>query len=164
MNDCKVLNEITDEEMKSVWTEFRDCCSGGCTNTIYGEIHIQLPEEDAIKYFNWKFDVDAENDINCHCCGNNWSISEYESLLDALQYEFLIEYETSEWRNKAQYEQVMETFGWRYAIAIEDAYKLLKAKIMCADNWILETKGFLGRNLILLIPAKNIEPREIWDH
>lgn len=56
-----------------VWTRFFDMYSGGIRNTEYETIYIELPEKEAIKYFELEFGIDPLN-TNCDCCGSNYSI------------------------------------------------------------------------------------------
>ncbi len=59
------------------WTKFFDMSSGGYEKTEYTTIFIELPEEEAIDYFEKRFNIDP-NDITCSCCGNDYSIYEVD--------------------------------------------------------------------------------------
>lgn len=67
------------------WTHFYDMHSGGGQKTNYSSIFVELPEEEAIEYFVNRFGHHPY-DIACHCCGENYSLSEYGTLREATSY------------------------------------------------------------------------------
>lgn len=73
-----------------MWTKFFDMSSGGGTKVfIDGKgkdyIFIELPEADAISYFEQRFGRDPNN-VTCNCCGEDYSINGYKTLEDATRY------------------------------------------------------------------------------
>ena len=47
-----------------MWTKFFDMASGGSEKTDYAQIYIELPEDEARKYFEDKFGRDSDN-VTC---------------------------------------------------------------------------------------------------
>ena len=67
----------------SKWTHFYDMHSGGETKEPpYGHIYIEAPEEEAVIIFYNRFGHNPHR-VTCTCCGNDYSISESESLAQA---------------------------------------------------------------------------------
>ena len=74
--------------MKKIkWTEFMDMHSGGgCKEDPYQYIFIQAPEEEARIIFYNRFGHDADR-VSCTCCGQDYSVTEYDSLDKATEFE-----------------------------------------------------------------------------
>ena len=69
-----------------MFTRFMDMHSGGSIKIEpYEQIYIELPRKEAIKYFERRFDRDPYN-ITCTCCGEDYSVSEDDSLQQASGY------------------------------------------------------------------------------
>lgn len=68
-----------------MWTRFWDMRSGGGQKLDWALIYIELPEDEAVKYFAQRFKRDPNN-ITCTCCGPDYSIDEQTSLLTATGY------------------------------------------------------------------------------
>jgi len=69
------------------FTTFIDMHSGGGTKIKpYEYIFIELPEYLAIPFFEKKFRRDPSN-VTCNCCGDDYSISEHETLAKATEYD-----------------------------------------------------------------------------
>ena len=67
----------------SAWTQFWDMHSGGgCKEPPYDKIYIEAPESEATTIFYNRFGHNPER-VTCTCCGEDYSITEYESLEDA---------------------------------------------------------------------------------
>lgn len=60
-----------------MWTKFFDMASGGLKKTDYEQIYIELPEDKARKYFEYKFERDPDN-ITCNCCGRDFLVYEVD--------------------------------------------------------------------------------------
>lgn len=72
------------EETK--WTLFWDMHSGGGTKEKpYEKIYIEAPEDEAKVIFYNRFGHNPER-VSCTCCGEDYSISESESLEQASGY------------------------------------------------------------------------------
>ena len=70
----------------SKWTQFWDMHSGGGQKAANHKIYIELPQEEAIAYFEKKFGLDPYH-VTCDCCGEDYSIEEYDSLGEATAYD-----------------------------------------------------------------------------
>lgn len=71
----------------SKWTQFYDMHSGGRTKEEpYNRIYIEAPEREAKVIFYNRFGHNPER-ITCTCCGEDYSISEYNSLCAATKYD-----------------------------------------------------------------------------
>lgn len=71
----------------SKWTQFRDMHSGGFVKIYPFEcIYIEADQETAERIFMEKFHR-YPNHVTCTCCGEDYSIMEYDSLADATEYE-----------------------------------------------------------------------------
>ena len=63
-----------------MWTHFMDMHSGGeCKEEPFDEIYIEAPAKEAVIIFYNRFGHNPHR-ITCTCCGNDYSISEKESL------------------------------------------------------------------------------------
>lgn len=60
-----------------MWTKFSDLYSGGHKKTQFEVIFIELPEYDAVEYFEKEFGIDPHN-TTCSCCGFDFSIYEVD--------------------------------------------------------------------------------------
>ena len=69
----------------TTWTRFSDMHSGGDQKLDWGMIVIQMPEDAAIDYFEERFGRDPMN-VTCDCCGDDYSVQEFTSLADVLQW------------------------------------------------------------------------------
>lgn len=68
------------------WTEFWDMHSGGGTKEApYEKIYINASEEEARIIFYNRFGHSAER-VSCTCCGEDYSVSESDSLEEATRY------------------------------------------------------------------------------
>lgn len=73
-----------------MFTLFWDMHSGGSAKVeINGKekckIYVELPEDEAMSYFEEKFGRDPYN-VTCDCCGEDYSINEYDTLEEATSY------------------------------------------------------------------------------
>lgn len=65
-----------------MWTCFWDMHSGGGKKEQWSMIYIEAPEEEAKVIFYNRFGHNPEH-VTCKCCGEDYSIDEWESLEDA---------------------------------------------------------------------------------
>lgn len=72
-------------------TEFCDMCSGGEPKLDWEKIYIELPQEQAEKIFKALFKRNPNN-VTCHCCGEDFSVSESEDIHYATAYQRKCEY------------------------------------------------------------------------
>ena len=69
-----------------MWTQFMDMHSGGASKEEWEYIYIEAPEEEAIVIFYNRFGHNP-NRVTCTCCGDDYSISESETLEHVTAYE-----------------------------------------------------------------------------
>lgn len=73
--------------MKEIpWTHFHDMHSGGGLKEKFSHIFIQAPEKEAKVIFYKRFGHNPER-ISCTCCGEDYAISEHQSLEQATGFE-----------------------------------------------------------------------------
>ena len=68
-----------------MWTQFWDMHSGGGSKEPQDKIYIQAPEDEAKIIFYNLLGHNPER-VSCTCCGEDYSISECESLQEATAY------------------------------------------------------------------------------
>lgn len=77
---------------ESKWTRFMDMHSGGgCKEAPYEYILIEAPEDEARRVFYNRFGHSPDR-VSCTCCGEDYSVSESESLAKATAYDRSCEY------------------------------------------------------------------------
>ncbi len=69
-----------------MWTQFFDMCSGGGQKEDWSHIYIEAPEDEAVVIFYNRFGHSPHR-VTCTCCGEDYSIHEYETLAEASAYE-----------------------------------------------------------------------------
>ena len=67
------------------WTQFWDMNSGGDTKEPVSQIFIEAPESEAIVIFYNRFGHNP-NRVSCTCCGEDYSITQYNTLEEATSY------------------------------------------------------------------------------
>lgn len=67
------------------WTHFSDMHSGGGQKLDWSDIYIEAPEDIAVRVFAAKFGRQSDY-VTCQCCGEDYSVSEYDSLEEASAY------------------------------------------------------------------------------
>ena len=68
------------------WTHFWDMHSGGgCKEAPYEHIFIEAPLEEAVRIFYNRFGHNPYR-VSCTCCGEDYSVSEYDTLEEATAY------------------------------------------------------------------------------
>ncbi len=68
-------------------TQFMDMHSGGGTKERpYEYIYIEAPRQEAISVFYARFGHNPER-VSCTCCGDDYSIEEFDTLEEATEYE-----------------------------------------------------------------------------
>ena len=67
------------------WTQFWDMHSGGGQKEAFAHCYIEAPAAEARSVFYSRFGHAAER-VSCTCCGEDYSISESESLEQATAY------------------------------------------------------------------------------
>ena len=69
-----------------MWTQFMDMHSGGGQKLDWSYIYIEAPEKEARAIFYNRFGRNPER-VTCTCCGDDYSITESETLQEASAYE-----------------------------------------------------------------------------
>lgn len=68
------------------WTQFWDMHSGGGTKEKWSQIYIEAPQEEAKVIFYNRFGHNPDR-VSCTCCGNDYSVSEDDSLEEVTAYQ-----------------------------------------------------------------------------
>jgi hypothetical protein len=118
-----------------VWTQFMDMHSGGGTKeSPYQYIYIEAPENQATSVFYSRFGHDPNN-VTCSCCGEDYSITQSDSLREATAYERGCGYEGNEYIESAR---IFGSYTYTYTTL----------------------EQYLLQDDILVIPADEIEKHE----
>ena len=67
-----------------MWTHFYDMHSGGGSKEPYEHIYIEAPLAEAKVIFYNRFGHSPDR-VSCTCCGYDYSVSEYETLDEAIK-------------------------------------------------------------------------------
>lgn len=67
------------------WTHFMDMHSGGGRKLDWEHIYIEAPADEARVVFYNRFDRSPDR-VTCTCCGEDYSVTEYETLEEATAY------------------------------------------------------------------------------
>jgi hypothetical protein len=123
-------------EETTKWTVFWDMHSGGgLKEGDYDRIYIEAPEEEAKVIFYNRFGHNPER-VTCTCCGDDYSISEYDSLAEASAYH----------RNCA----------WSYE---DDTYVEAPERRYRKDRPLISVEEYCAKNSVLVVRAEAI-PQE----
>jgi hypothetical protein len=68
------------------WTRFMDMHSGGSQKEDFAKLYIEAPRAEALAIFYNRFGHNPER-VTCTCCGDDYSISESETLEQATAYD-----------------------------------------------------------------------------
>lgn len=109
-----------------MWTRFMDMHSGGGLKENHQYIFIEAPEEESKVVFYNRFGHNPER-VTCTCCGEDYSISETETLQEATAYDRACAYvyrdnngnevtQIEAWKNKIQgkYEERPDNSGMSF--------------------------------------------------
>ena len=69
-----------------MWTKFMDMHSGGDSKESWEYIYIEAAKKEAQVIFYNRFGHNPER-VTCTCCGEDYSVSEYETLEKASAYQ-----------------------------------------------------------------------------
>lgn len=119
------------------WTQFMDMYSGGGQKLDWPYIYIEAPEEEAIGVFVSRFGRNPHR-VTCTCCGDDYSVSEDESLERATAYNRNCEWDKA----TKKYVEAQDAMHGRYG-----------AHYQTLDEY-LRTSG------VLVIRADDIAPTE----
>lgn len=123
-----------------------DMHSGGGSKENYDYIFIEAPEEEAIKIFTNRFGHHPSR-VTCDCCGDDYAISESDSLQQATAYERNCEYSNGGYLE--QQKQSLMDIRRKYPTADSDTWGLY-----------MPLEEYLKSNQCLVIYSKDIKPEE----
>lgn len=122
-------------------TRFMDMHSGGGTKLPpYERIYIEACEDEAIRVFYNRFGRNP-NRVTCTCCGEDYSIDEYEDLAQASGFDRNCEYTDEYHETPGRYVEKAGSRSWRGGV-----YRTLEEHLALPD--------------VLFIPASDIKPEE----
>lgn len=87
-----------------VWTRFMDMSSGGGRKEDFSKIYIEAPEEEAKIIFYNRFGHNPER-VSCSCCGEDYSISEDETLEQSTGYDRGCDYADGQYHERPSTER-----------------------------------------------------------
>jgi hypothetical protein len=113
---------------------------GGGQKTDYSKIYIEAPEEEARSVFYSRFGINADR-VSCTCCGPDFSVSEYETLDAATEYE------------RSEPVPDSQEFEYRVTRSVEEYIKDPGIKVIYADEitgpekcFIVPVQGYVWRD------------------
>lgn len=112
-----------------VWTQFWDMNSGGSQKESFSQCFIEAPVEEAKVIFYNRFGHSPER-ISCSCCGDDYSISEYESLEQATAYHRGCDFD----KDKKEHVERPSKDSWRKYVTLEDYIKNNDVCVIRADQ------------------------------
>lgn len=81
-----MIETVTIPPRRDAWTKFWDMHSGGGTKVgSYDTIYIQASEDEARRLFEERFGRSPDH-VSCSCCGEDYSVSEYDTLAEATAF------------------------------------------------------------------------------
>jgi len=95
-----------------MWTHFWDMHSGGSQKLDFAHCYIEASEDEAINIFTKLFDRSPYN-VTCHCCGEDYSVSESETLEAATEYQRSNQYSNGGYDRVATLEEYSKAEGVR---------------------------------------------------
>lgn len=139
------------------WTRFMDMHSGGGSKEDFELLFIEAPEDEAKVIFYNRFGHNPER-VTCTCCGDDYSISEYETLEEATAYDRGLRWgmPVGE-RSGGRYIEVGEELpeGWEYRF-----YYGGEEPLTVADYLAAEHTGRWRDGRPVVIRADEIKPEE----
>jgi hypothetical protein len=87
-----------------MWTRFMDMHSGGGQKEKWAYIYIEAPQSEAELIFYNRFGHNP-NRVTCTCCGDDYAISEGETLAEVSAYDRGCGYENGAWVERTSIEK-----------------------------------------------------------
>ena len=146
------------------WTRFHDMHSGGGLKEKWACIYIEAPEAEARVVFYNRFGHNPER-VTCTCCGEDYSISEGESLAQLTGYDRGCHSLVTPRDDRGLYKQPNDAW-WKahYYVEPEDEAEAI------ARGWEVNTRHrfrdhipldqYLTQADVLVIHANDIKPEE----
>ena len=143
-----------------MWTQFMDMHSGGGTKEPpYQYIYIEAPEEEAKIIFYNRFGHNPER-VTCTCCGDDYSITESDTLERATAYERGCDY--AYYRHDGT--ECDKDEAWKIGKGLAKGYKSGYAerasKTAFSWNKFCSLKDYKKKKDVLIIPAHKIKKEE----
>lgn len=118
------------------WTRFMDMHSGGgCKESPYEKILIEAPKKEAKVIFYNKFGHNPER-VTCTCCGDDYIISEHDTLEQATAYDRGCAYDDK----LRQYVEKESTEQYRKPYLTIEQYKNLPDVLIISTNQIADSE------------------------
>lgn len=142
-----------------MWTQFMDMHSGGSKKEKFSYCYIEAPEAEAKVIFYNRFGHNPDR-VTCTCCGNDYSISEYQSLIEATAFERNCEYAYFK-----DGKEIPESEGWVRGKGMQPGVTAgyVERTRKGYENHI-PLDDYLKRGDIKVIYAKDIKPSEKKGH
>lgn len=146
-----------------MWTQFWDMHSGGGTKEApYEKIYIEAPEKEAKVIFYNRFGHNPER-VTCTCCGDDYSISEEETLEQLTAYHRNCDYAYFDKNGK----EVPKNEAWVSGKGLKKGYSngyVERAKVYDFDKSYkvehIPLSDYVKQKDVLVIYAKDIKPNE----
>jgi hypothetical protein len=142
------------------WTRFMDMHSGGGTKEgNYEKIYIQAPQTEAEVIFFNRFGH-SPNRVSCTCCGEDYSISEEESLEQASGYDRGCEYAYMDPDGNEVTQKQAWVAGRGMRKGYSSAYVERQASGLSFINKYCTLDEYRKLKSVLVIPDSDIKPTE----
>ncbi len=156
---------------KPAWTQFHDMHSGGGSKEKWDRVYIEAPKAEAVAVFFNRFGHNPSR-VSCACCGEDYSITESESLGQATAYDRHCEFawfrpDGSECeRDEAWTRGVGTAAGYTDGYVERQRQQEMEIRQRCGtaddDPWGLyqALEEYCAREDVLIIQAGEIKPEE----
>lgn len=136
-------------------TRFMDMNSGGGQKEKWSYIYIEAPEEEAIRIFYGRFGHNPSR-VTCTCCGDDYSISEAETMEQATAYERGCAYVY----RRPDGSECDQAEGWKAGIGKTKGYTAGYEEKASGESWrkYKTLSQYLKSDDVLFISADEIKP------
>jgi len=142
-----------------VWTTFWDMNSGGGQKEKWKMIYIEAPEEQAKLIFYNRFGHNPER-VTCTCCGEDYSISEEETLAQASAFHRHLRAVQQKRGKDGRYKPLPE--GINYYLEPGEmppkGYEVSDMPTFGEREWTLEE--YVEKDSVLIIRREEIDPED----
>ncbi len=143
---------------KSKWTQFHDMHSGGGQKLKWARIYIEAPQSEAEIIFQNRLGRNPHR-VTCSCCGEDYSLTEADSLEEASWYERGCRYGYVNAKGK----EVSERKAWIRGKGIQKGCKPHVFEERRPESYAPEYKPvseYIKQDDVLVIRAKDIKASE----
>jgi hypothetical protein len=142
-----------------MWTQFMDMHSGGGTKEPpYQYIYIEAPEDEARVIFYNRFGHNPEC-VTCTCCGDDYSITESKSLLQATGFERGCAYSYRDTKGREVSEEKAFVVGKGVRRGYTHGYVERATEKYSFGNEYASLCDYKNRDDVLIIEASEIDPK-----